>query len=157
MRQLTSIDVDAQEVITCGFTQGFHNFVQKYFEAKQYVCQRCGTEKTKITNPGTHIFFNVEFTMDKKDHAMFNKTVADSILLSDIPTKIEILAETYILNGAVEFVRPQDSDGIGHYMAHCRRLTGQWEVHNDLSREVTRIKNIEKHFVKVSVLLYSRV
>lgn len=156
MRRPTIIEVGAREVTYHGFTQGFLNFVQNYFEAKQYSCQKCGTERTITIDPGPHIFFDVEYSMDKKTHAMFNKTVADAIPLSEITTKIEI-EKTYILNGAVEFVSPANSDKIGHYIAHCRRLTGHWEIHNDLSKEVTRLTHFEKHFVKVAILLYARV
>lgn len=95
--------------------------------------------------------------MDKKTHAMFNKTVADAIPLSETPTHIEIGTKKYIFNGAIEFVSPTNSNRIGHYIAYCRRLTGHWEIHNDLSREVKRLKSFEKHFAEVAILFYSRV
>jgi len=45
----------------------------------------------------------------------------------------KIKNRTYKLLAVIEY--QGTSDSVGHYIANIRRLTGKWEIHNDLCRD----------------------
>lgn len=66
--------------------------------------------------------------------------------LNDIPQKLVIKDQTYLLCGAVKYVPPLMSNKIGHYIAFCKQLNSTWKERNDL------VKCCKIHGTKVQIL-----
>lgn len=147
----TSIEVDQSSV------SNLHNFIGDYFNDRTSTCRECHTIcKTQI-NPGLHVMLDLEFALDSQFHRDIYPDAPDKINLSDLPTKIFIKGNNYILNGLIGYFPAHSEDEIGHYIAICRRVTNCWEIHDDRYMELERIVRTEKYAVKATLVMYSQV
>lgn len=44
-----------------------------------------------------------------------------------------------MLIGIINFIPPNIANGVGHYTAFCKRVTGSWEQHDDIQTKIERI------------------
>ena len=52
--------------------------------------------------------------------------------LSDIPIKLRIKDDNYVLCGVVKYIPPVHT--MGHYIALCRSIHNNWSERNDLAK-----------------------
>ncbi|KAF0691728.1 NOF-FB transposable element protein, partial [Aphis craccivora] len=64
----------------------------------------------------------------------FNSNNTLMCYLNDVSEEISIESNKYRLTGITAYIEPSGLSGIGHYIAYVRRLSGQWEQHDDLTR-----------------------
>lgn len=51
-----------------------------------------------------------------------------------MPIEIQFYDGTYKLTAAIEYIGNSNPNEIGHYITHCRRITGNWETYDDLNK-----------------------
>lgn len=70
------------------------------------------------------------------------------ILLDDVPVHVDINERQYVLLAVIEYVSAGGIGAIGHYKAHCYRLSsGKFQCYDDLFSEIQKnhSKNISPH------------
>lgn len=78
-------------------------------------------------------------------------------ILSEIPIDIQFYNHTYKLIAAIEYVGGTNKLEIGHYIAHCRRILGNWETYDDLNGNKTPITTSNRTLLqkkKISLLIF---
>ncbi|EFN72310.1 120.7 kDa protein in NOF-FB transposable element, partial [Camponotus floridanus] len=60
--------------------------------------------------------------------------------LSEIPIEIQFCKSTYKLVASIEYIGGINKDDVGHYIAHCRRISGNWEIYDDINKNNTAIR-----------------
>lgn len=61
--------------------------------------------------------------------------------LIDIPCSIKLSQKTFILRSVIHFVQASIEDGVGHYIAFCRRIDSMWEKYDDLQKNPENANN----------------
>lgn len=75
----------------------------------------------------------------KPDDTNFNL----SVVLNDIPKRINIQSKTFNIKGIIEFIPPatKNINSIGHYIAYTyRHHTDNWEKHDDLGNSIRSVR-----------------
>lgn len=76
---------------------------------------------------------------------------------SDIPIEIQFCNCTFKLVAAIEYVDGTNTFEIGHYIAQCRRISGKWEIYDDLNKSKTSITTPTRTLLqkkKISTLIF---
>lgn len=64
----------------------------------------------------------------------------------------------YLLVSIINFIGQSHTNfkinELGHYTAHVRRTTGNWNVHDDLLLKVKTYKNAENTIIQPHILFY---
>lgn len=75
--------------------------------------------------------------------------------LSEIPIDIQFYNSRYKLVAAIEYIG--DTNTLGHYVAHCRRISGNWETYDDLTKNKTSITTSTRMLLQkknISLLIF---
>lgn len=132
---------------------------EKLSDAFYKNCTRCGCDNviSKVSG-GNHLFIDIECLQWLKLAAnMGYKNWPGVFTISQIPSRLIIGEFNYRLVSAIEYIGDSDPNYVGHYVAYIRRITGRWEVHNDLCADkkpilVTARALLQKR--KLAVLMY---
>lgn len=74
--------------------------------------------------------------------------------LNNIPTKITIQQQIYILGGVIRYIPPMGDSQIGHYVAYCYTAQKRWIEKNDLLKNSVVLSDKQLPSFKVSAILY---
>lgn len=152
----TTIEVDAEKVIKFGFNSGFDRFITDFFLEKKVTCNHCKFQCSSQNVPGIHLIFDIEYALYRSFHQEFHQNAPETIYIRDIKNKITISNKNYILNGIIVYMPPALAGRIGHFVAYCRRVTGSWEIHNDMCKELTKVHN-DNTKVKACNIIYTQI
>lgn len=106
-------------------------------------CAVCRSgDVTSTLRMGNHIIIDVEcLQWTQLARNLGHPDWPGTLTIGQMPEKIEIANSTYTIQSVVEYVGELQSAEpcekrskalMGHYVAHVRRITGRWEVHNDI-------------------------
>lgn len=111
---------------------------------KKCVHLTCSGQVYKTTEVGLTHLFVVPLNSTTKNFEVNSS-------LKDIPARIVIGNNIYILRGLIGYIGPQI--GLGHFIAYCFRHNWKWEQYDD--REAGSQPCSSKKMVRVQLLLYS--
>jgi len=63
----------------------------------------------------------------------------------------------FSLQSIISYIGDSDVKNIGHYVTHCKRVKGYWEIHNNLVKKRTIYKCTESKYVKPNLLFYRKM
>lgn len=65
----------------------------------------------------------------------------------------------YVLIGIIHFIPPEIENGIGHYTAFCKTVTGSWKQHNDLKckADIISNKSLSNTLVRPAIIGFVKV
>jgi ubiquitin C-terminal hydrolase len=67
--------------------------------------------------------------------------------LTDFPLQLQMMGKQFTLRGCTSFNPPlAKSQGMGHYVAYCRRSDGTWELYDDLCTKPICVKGTTEVF-----------
>lgn len=140
--------------------RGLQIAVNQRIEETNKKCKRCANENL-ITNfvRGPHLFIDLE-CLQWSDLAskLGYSDWSGMLTLSEIPLDIQSCNSTYKLVAAIEYIGGTNKNDIGHYIAHCRRVTGNWEVYDDLNKNKTSLTASSRMLLlqkkKISLLIF---
>ncbi|EFN68587.1 120.7 kDa protein in NOF-FB transposable element, partial [Camponotus floridanus] len=92
-------------------------------------CKTCQSTVEIKRKPNSYLFIDTEFFFQQNETRYSGVT-----MLSNIPEKIVINNEIYVLSGIVRNIP-------GHFTAFCRNTAGVRAEHDDMSRKLRTIKN----------------
>lgn len=136
--------------------KNLENDIIEYICNKVVYCSECHqTTAIKEFKLGKYLCIDTDDVYVESNYARENNIQNFKTNLRDIPIKLCIKEQNFILCGAVEFIPPLDANGIGHYIAYNRCLNNEWEKRNDLQ---SRVKKFNKKCpdIKISSILYIR-
>ena len=108
--------------------------LNQYFRTRSIHCQNCNADTARLTYElGSYLYIDVEDSYKESTYAQKHEIDAENFTtgLDSIPTQLKMQNFTYVLGGVIEYI----SGEIGHYIAHCRSLTGFWIKRNDLLKK----------------------
>lgn len=110
-----------------------HSINEKY-SYKNTKCIRCDGENIECSVIcGQLLFIDIECLQSIQMAKNLNILDWEGIFtLSNILVDLSFHKCIYKLLAVIEY--QGTSDSVGHYIANIRRLTGKWEIHNDLCR-----------------------
>ncbi|MED6243804.1 hypothetical protein ATANTOWER_027208 [Ataeniobius toweri] len=73
--------------------------------------------------------------------------------LSEFPPIVALQGKTFSLRGVIAFKGSLTKDGLGHYIAYCRRAPCVWELYDDLANIVKTVS--EKKTIQPHAVLYT--
>jgi len=153
------LQIDSQPILTEGLNIGLERSLNKYFSItnKKVYCDSCKSYGYESREPSPHLLIDTE-------HPFISMLEIDlgfssEIPLSEIPHSIMIKNVKYVLIGIVHFIPPEIENGIGHYTAFCKTVTGSWKQHNDLKFKADIIPNgsLSNTLVRPAVIGYVKV
>ncbi|KAE8740771.1 hypothetical protein FOCC_FOCC013716 [Frankliniella occidentalis] len=100
----------------------------------------CKGSATITCDFGPHLIINIDVFGSSGEH----KAKKQFVRIEDVPVKMNLLGKSFVLSG----LGARESS---HYIAYCRKATGQWEVFNDLAKRVSVVKE-SKHVQPVIVM-----
>lgn len=147
-----TLQIDAQPILNKGIESGLQTTINTYFvKQKRARCINCKNYACEKSEPGPHILLDTEYpfiNMPKNEKEL-------TVTLSEIPQTLIINNNTYNLIGIVHFVSPKIDEGIGHYIAFCKNITGIWKQHDDLKIKPEIIApSISNTYVKPAIIGY---
>ena len=76
--------------------------------------------------------------------------------LDQVPVNINIKGDTFALCGVARYVPPIVENGMGRYIAYCRKVNDTWEEKNDLESYKTILteSQTKRLQMKISMLFY---
>lgn len=77
--------------------------------------------------------------------------------ISQIPSTLRAGNLNYRLVSVIEYNGNSDPDSVGHYVAYIRRISGRWEVHDDLCADKKPILMTARALLqkrKLAMLMY---
>lgn len=103
-----------------------------------------------------HLLIDTEYPFITNITNNLKSANACEISLSTIPETIIINNVKYILIGCIHFLLPAIENGVGHYTAFCKRVTGHWQQHNDLQIQIESIseKSVSSLFIRPAIIAY---
>ena len=63
----------------------------------------------------------------------------------------------FSLQSIISYIGDSNVKNMGHCIAHCKRIKGYWEIHNDLVKKRTIYKSPETKYVKPHLLFYIKI
>lgn len=107
---------------------------EKMSDAFYKNCIRCGcNDVVSKVSGGNHLFIDIEcLQWLKLATNMGYENWSGVFTISQIPSRLVIDELNYRLVSVIEYIGISDPKYVGHYVAYIRRITGRWEVHNDL-------------------------
>lgn len=99
-------------------------------------CSRCTNDNVDFTFiAGAHLFIDIECLLwVELANRLGHSDWSGMITLSEIPLDIQLYENTYALVAAIEYVGGTNNNEIGHYIAYCHRITGKWQIYDDLNK-----------------------
>ncbi|KAF0741434.1 DUF659 domain-containing protein, partial [Aphis craccivora] len=136
--------VNYSKIISCpsiilNLTDGFMSLessLTKYTYSNEYECTVCNEVTISFRHLKNHLFIETDVYADQS-----------KFTLDTFPVNINVNDTSYILYGAVGY-------SANHYVAYIRRSNNKWEMHNDLLKKITVIKNIDKLEICPHLLVY---
>lgn len=120
---------------------GLEKALDEKIEVVNKKCRRCINDNVFINcTTGMHLFIDVEcLQWTKLAERLGYPDWSGMFTLSEIPVDIQFCNCAYKLIAAIEYIGSNNKDEMGHYVAHCRRISGNWEMYNDLIKNKTSI------------------
>ncbi|OXU18809.1 hypothetical protein TSAR_005679 [Trichomalopsis sarcophagae] len=110
--------------------------LQEYFKDRSVYCHRCKKMSALLKkSSGSYLAIDTDDAYVLLQNSNMNIT-SD---LREIPTSITLTENVYVLCGVIEFVPPVIPQGMGHYIAYCRKLNNTWKFYSSTLPNVTRI------------------
>ena len=81
-----------------------------------------GTVRQEEISPADHLL--VEACAPSKPYI---------VALADLPREVFLQGKQFTLRGVVHFREPPMNGTTGHFVAYCRRISGQWIEYDDLA------------------------
>lgn len=129
--------------------------VNDYFSGKIVYCDSCESTSSRIAyNIRSYLYVDVEDAYKQQLNSQLEKK---PILteLTEIPYKIIIQSELFILCGVIRYKPSVIPNGMGHYIAYCRSIKGIWDERDDLCNiKVNIVKN--RSLMQISALIYAK-
>lgn len=116
--------------------RGLQNAVNKLCDLPNGICKRCESDLIFNSIGGPHVFIDLEcleWPQLAKRFESSSRTMEFTI--SEIPIDLKVCNNVYKLVAAIIYTGGSKENGndIGHYYPFIRRITGKWEVHDDLN------------------------
>lgn len=153
------IDVNTKPFYEKGMHALESSVNEKMSDAFYKNCIQCGcNDVVSKVSGGNHLFIDIECLQWLKLAAnMGYENWSGVFTISQIPSRLVIGELNYRLVSVIEYIGISDPKYVGHYVAYIRRITGRWEVHNDLCADkkpilVTARALLQKR--KLTMLMY---
>ena len=125
-------------------------------EAVEHFISELISENASCDDPsaelGPHLILDVAM-LSSVNARHIKKKFHREVALHEFPVELSIKSSTFILAGAVGHTSL--GRAVSHYIAYLLRSAGQWEVADDLTRDVRNIDN--SHTVVPSLMVYVRM
>lgn len=155
------LEVNSQPILIEGLKIGLQKSINEYFLTnKKLYCNSCKGYGCESRKPGPHVLIDTEDPFINMLQTDLEYSHASSeIPLSEIPHFIMIKNIKYALIGIVHFIPPEIENGIGHYIAFCKAITGSWKRHDDLKTITEKVPNgsQSRTLVRPAIIAYVKV
>jgi len=116
--------------------RGLQEAIQQKLNHVDKICKQC-TNNTVISTvaTGAHLIIDVEcLQWTELATRLGYSEWSGTFTLSEIPDDMQFSNIKYKLVAAIEYKEGVNRNEIGHYIAHCRRIHGTWEIYDDLNK-----------------------
>lgn len=152
------LQIDSKPILTEGLKTGLEKSLNKYFSTKKKVyCNSCKSYGYEFSEPGPHLLIDTE-------HPFISMLQIDSVIISEIPLSeiphfIMIKNIKYVLIGVIHFIPPEIRNGVGHYVAFCKTVTGSWKQCDDAKYKADLIPNgsLSSTLVRPAIIGYVKI
>lgn len=142
------------------YKQGIHGLQNALTDKTQNdnrKCKRCSNNIASTFTPGMHLFIDIEcLQWTELAQRLGHNDWIGTFTLSELPHILEFCNVSYKLAAAIEYIGGQNKNEVGHYVAHCFRIPGNWETYDDISHHKNRIapKDRTSEKKQISILFY---
>lgn len=152
------IEINTQPIYEHGM-RGLQEALDQKITTINKKCNRCTNENIDITFiAGAHLFIDTECLLwVELAKRLGHSDWSGKITLSEIPLDIHLNENVYTLVAAIEYVGGNNNNEVGHYIAYCHRITGKWQVYDDLNKNkwpITAPARVLLQKKKISLLIF---
>lgn len=152
------IEINTQPIYEHGM-RGLQEALDQKITTINKKCNRYTNENIDITFiAGAHLFIDTECLLwVELAKRLGHSDWSGKITLSKIPLDIHLNENVYTLVAAIEYVGGNNNNEVGHYIAYCHRITGKWQVYDDLNKNkwpITAPARVLLQKKKISLLIF---
>lgn len=81
----------------------------------------------------------------------------ETFALSNIPVDLQFYNCSYKLLAVIEYKVTENAKTVGHYIAHIRRFTGRWEIHNNLCKNKQLLLASQRTLLQKKKIIFANI